>query len=91
MKMTELAKDIQVITAMVQEESKDSEKRNRRKRRWWVRDWIKQIAQYDESDKLLHELKLAGPQTYINHIKLSHDKFSELQLLESKILVLSKH
>ncbi|KAJ8970515.1 hypothetical protein NQ314_001191 [Rhamnusium bicolor] len=82
-KMSVVAKGIEIVAPVLQEEVKciSLETKRRRPRRWWTREWIKRRAKFDVCHNLLKEVKFADSQTYKNYLRLSPEKFSELLVL----------
>lgn len=52
--------------------------KKRKKRRFWVRQWILRRNQLGASDTLLKELASEDKEGYRNHLRMSEEKFDEL-------------
>ena len=51
---------------------------SRKKKRWWVRDWLLRRPFYGQYDALLTELKTEDPETFRNFIRMDFAMFDEL-------------
>lgn len=72
---------VHTITVMLQEELRTIlSSNNRRKRRFWVRQWILRRNRLGASETLLKELALEDSEGYRNHLRMSEEKFEELLL-----------
>lgn len=52
--------------------------KNRKPRRWWVREWILKRSSEGASAKLLVEWATGDLDAYKNHLRMSEEKFEEL-------------
>lgn len=74
---------VKVITSLLGEELRKiivSGDKQRKKRRVWIRNWIKKRNQYGVSETLLKELAVEDTEGYKNHLRMSEEKFEELLL-----------
>jgi len=72
---------VNTISILVKEELKTiliNMCKNRKKRRFWVRQWILRRNQLGASNTLLKELALEDKEGYRNHLRMSEEKFNEL-------------
>ena len=51
---------------------------NKRKKRLWVRKWISRRNEFGASATLLKELALESKEEYLNHLRMTEEKFNEL-------------
>ncbi|KAJ8968537.1 hypothetical protein NQ314_002267 [Rhamnusium bicolor] len=76
-------KGVKVVTALLIQELRkimlgwDTQ---HKKRRFWIRNWIKRRNQYEVSETLLKELALEDKEGYKNHLRMFEEKFEQLLL-----------
>lgn len=58
-----------------------TKKKQRKRRRWWVRPWIARRNLLGASNTLLRELAVEDPDSYCNHLRMDESKFEELLLV----------
>jgi len=56
--------------------------KNRKKRRFWVRQWILRRNQWGASDTLLKELTLEDKEGYKYHLRKSEEQYNELLIFK---------
>uniref|UniRef100_A0A8D8TUQ0 Nuclease HARBI1 n=1 Tax=Cacopsylla melanoneura TaxID=428564 RepID=A0A8D8TUQ0_9HEMI len=78
---------VQELSVILSEElRKFLNQSQRKKRRFWVRQWILRRNQLGASNSLLKELAMEDKEGYRNHLRMSESKFDELLLkIENKI------
>lgn len=72
---------VETIAVLLKEELRGilyNMKKSRRKRRFWVRQWILRRNRLGASATLLKELALEDKEGYKNHLRMSEEKFDEL-------------
>ncbi|KAK9736842.1 hypothetical protein QE152_g11271 [Popillia japonica] len=52
--------------------------KTRKKRRFWVKQWLLRRNRFGASETLLKELALEDKEGYKNHLKMSEGRFDEL-------------
>ena len=62
----------------LQEEKKKPRKRKSRPRRWYVRPWIKERAQYGHYHQLLPELQAHDPDTFRYYLRVDYGLFQQI-------------
>lgn len=63
-----------------------TKKKQRKRRRWWVRPWIARRNLLGASNTLLRELAVEDPDSYCNHLRMDESKFEELLLLVAPLI-----
>lgn len=72
---------VPIVAVLLKEELKIilcNMNKNRKKRRFWVRQWILRRNRLGASETLLKELALEDIEGYRNHLRMSEEKFNEL-------------
>lgn len=71
---------VQVVAVLLQQELKKIciANKNRKKRRFWVRQWILRRNKLGVSETLLKELALEDKESYRIFLRMSEEKFEEL-------------
>lgn len=63
-----------------------TKKKQRKRRRWWVRPWIARRNFIGASNALLRELADEDPESYYNHLRMDKSKFEELLVLIAPLI-----
>ncbi|KAI4454279.1 hypothetical protein MML48_10g00001229 [Holotrichia oblita] len=67
-----------VADLLIYELNQLQHKKNRRRRRMWIREWIKRRDVFGASATFLREVELEDPETFRNHLRLTTNQFQEL-------------
>lgn len=66
---------VDIIGVLLREELLLDQKKKRKTRRFWMRQWILKRNQLGASETLLKELALEDIEGYRNHLRISEEKF----------------
>lgn len=84
--MQQMMDNHQAMLHLLFEENDGPDRRGRRRRRWWTRDWLLRRPALGSYDTLVRELRLEDPRAFKNLLRVEPDLFREiLQRIEPRI------